>query len=476
MKQAIFSLALIAIWFSSCTPKVPEKAAEPEKPTTVTQKPEDETKLSPCPKFWDAPDQDEAETNYVLYRDNLGRGEWDKAYDYWKKVYAVAPAADGVRNTILADGITFYEYYMSQAAEEAEREKYFQKIFEMYDKINECYPEGGYVQGRKAFDYFYKYPHRTTKEEIFALFKESIAIDGDKTQYFVLNPFTSLLVDLYAEGKVTEEEAKKWELFVRERLAKGLAKCKGEDCEAWKIIEEYVPVRLEAFERIKGFYDCNYYIDKYYQDFLDAPEDCDVVRTVYSRLKFGGCDDNNEKFKELIRIGNTNCAPEPGPAEVAYNCLRDADYQCAIDGFEKAANEETNIDKKAKYTLTIAKIYNAHLKSFSKARQYARKAADIKSNWGEPYILIGRLYASSGPLCGPGRGWDSQVVVWPAIDMWNKAKRIDPSAAAEANKWIGRYSKYMPSVEDGFQRGLKEGGSYRVPCWIQETTKIRYAR
>ena len=90
--------------------------------------------------------------------------------------------------------------------------------------------------------------------------------------------------------------------------------------------------------------------------------------------------------------------------------------------------------------------------------------------------MIGRLYASSGPLCGPGRGWDSQIVVWPAIDMWNKAKRVDPSVAGEANKWIGRYSKFMPTMEDIFQRGLKVGDTYRVPCWIQENTKIRPAK
>ena len=117
-----------------------------------------------------------------------------------------------------------------------------------------------------------------------------------------------------------------------------------------------------------------------------------------------------------------------------------------------------------------------HLKSFSKARDYARIAAKQKPNWGEPYLLIGRLYASSGPLCGPGRGWDSQIVVWPAIDKWKYAKSIDPSAAAEANKWINQYSQYMPNVEDIFIRGLSEGQSFRVPCWIQENTTIRAAK
>ena len=40
---------------------------------------------------------------------------------------------------------------------------------------------------------------------------------------------------------------------------------------------------------------------------------------------------------------------------------------------------------------------------------------------------------------------------------WNKAKRIDPNVATEANRLIGRYSQFMPSKEDIFQRNLKAG-------------------
>lgn len=94
---------------------------------------------------------------------------------------------------------------------------------------------------------------------------------------------------------------------------------------------------------------------------------------------------------------------------------------------------------------------------------------------GAAYMLIGRLYASSGPICGPGTGWDSQIVTWPAIDKWKKAKSVDPSVAAEANKLINRYRKFMPSKEDIFQRGLKVGQSYNIPCWIKEKTVIRAA-
>lgn len=474
LKNAFFFIALLSllIW-TGCTPKTSEATAE-SPVEAPTPKPEEEN-LSPCPKFRDAPVPDDAETNYVLYRDFLRARDYTQAFELWKKVYSVAPAADGQRNTVYADGIFFYERLANGAETDEERNQFIDIIFELYDQINECYPEGGYIDGRKAFDLFYKYPDRATKEEVYALFKKSIDTDGMKTQYFVLNPFTSLLVDLYFDGKVDQAEALKYQSLVRDVLAKGLEECKGEECEKWTIIEGYVPVRLEAFETVKGFYDCDYYKEQYLTEFQDNPTDCDIIRTAYSRLKFGGCLDTDPDLKAIIKSGNENCVEEKALTK-AYDALREARYSEAIELFQQAIDEETDATKKAKYTLLIAKIYHAHLKNFPQARTYARRAASLRGGWGEPYLLIGRLYASSGPLCGPGRGWDSQVVVWAAIDQWNKAKSVDAAAAAEANKWINRYAKYMPTREDIFQRTLQEGNAYYIGCWIQENTTIRAAR
>jgi tetratricopeptide (TPR) repeat protein len=460
----------------ACTPKAGEPLEETQaEETTETQAPEPEEDLSPCPKFQDAPYPDEVETNYVLYRDFLRAGDWEKSFQLWKKVYEVAPAADGRRNTVFADGIRFYEYKISQTRDTSLQSAYVDTIFNIYDSIDRCYPEGGYIQARKAFDLFYKYRNRASKEEIYAMFKAAIDTDGLDVPDFVVNPFSALLVELYDRGVVDQAEAYKYQDLMRRRIEKGLAECEGTGCERWQIIEEYAPVRLEYFETVEGFYGCEYYIDKYYQDFLDNPEDCDVVRTVYSRLKWGGCAEDNEAFAEVRQVGNENCRPEPGPIKVAYDLLRDAKYREAIEAFKGLVEEVEDSDKKAQFALVIAKIYEVHLRNFPQAREYALQAAGYRSNWGEPYMLIGRLYASSGPLCGPGRGWDSQVVTWPAIDMWQKARSIDPSVRVEADKLIARYRQYMPNREDVFLRTLKAGQSFFVGCWIQRSTQIRTA-
>jgi tetratricopeptide (TPR) repeat protein len=471
-KFLIWAAALL-IAAAGCSPKTSEQVAEEKPQTEKPQPPKEEEGLSPCQKFRDAPYPDQVETNYVIYRDFLRAGEWDKAFELWKEVYNVAPAADGRRNTVYADGIRFYEYYYSQTQDTALQSAYVDTIFSIYDEIDRCYPEGGYVKARKAFDLFYKYRERASKEEIYEMFKAAIDEDGLDVPDFVVNPFASLLVTLYDQGKMDQEEAYKYQDLLRRRIEKGLEECSGTGCERWEIIQEYAPVRLEYFETVEGFYPCEYYIDKYYQDFLDNPQDCDVVRTVYSRLQWGQCPKANEKFQEVIRVGKERCRPEAGPADSAYTALRNANYNEAIQAFQQAIGEEDEVEKKADYALLIAKIYEVHLRNFPKAREWALKAAEIRSNWGEPYMLIGRLYASSGPLCGPGRGWDSQVVTWPAIDMWKKAKRVDPNVRAEANKLIAQYSQFMPNREDVFIRNLKAGQSFFVGCWIQRSTTIR---
>jgi len=183
------------------------------------------------------------------------------------------------------------------------------------------------------------------------------------------------------------------------------------------------------------------------------------------------------EYDALRAAYDNNCkvVADAGPSDLreAFNCLEESSYDCAIEKFTAAAEGTDDAERKGRYFLYAAKVFYAHKRNFGQARSFARKAAAANPNSGEPYMLIGTLYASSGPLCGPGTGFDSQIVTWPAIDKWQQAKRIQPDLAGQANKLIGRYTQYMPSKSDIFQRSLKEGDSFTVGCWIQESTRVR---
>lgn len=78
-------------------------------------------------------------------------------------------------------------------------------IFNIYDEIDCCYLEGGYIKGCKVFDFFYKYLGCVIKEEIYVFFKEFIDIDSLDVLDFDVNFMVLLLVDLYDVGKIEKE-------------------------------------------------------------------------------------------------------------------------------------------------------------------------------------------------------------------------------------------------------------------------------
>ena len=102
----------------------------------------------------------------------------------------------------------------------------------------------------------------------------------------------------------------------------------------------------------------------------------------------------------------------------------------------------------------------------------AYKSIELLPQWGKPFILIGDIYAASSSKCGEN-AFEIGMVYSAAIDKFKKAKSVDTSMTHLANKKIASYSKYLPSNEDAFFSGSKDGESYNVGCWINETTRVR---
>ena len=480
--HSAYLLLFIALCLQACTPQAATSTASSPTPSAPATAPRAAKKpvadLSSCPKFTDAANPDDAETNYVIYRSALKAGDMKSAMRTWRQVYATSPAADGRRATVFTDGVAFYNNLIQENP--ANRAAYGDTILQLYQQARECYPGDGYMLAMQGFDSYYTYPGTASNEDVYNLFKESIETDGaEDLQYFVINPMSSLVVEMHREGKIEADEAKDIATALMTRLEKGLRECQGTDCERWRAIENYAPDALTYFETVKGFYDCNYFVDRYFGEFEDDPTDCNAISTVYGRLRYAACTESNAQFARVKQAYEDNCArvatTSSGSTGLrqAYEDLKNGNTDAAIEGFQQAAENTDDNERKGRYLLTVAKIYYRDKRSFSQARAYARQAAAADPTTGEPYMLIGTLYASSGPLCGPGTGFDSQVVTWPAIDMWQRAKSIDSSVAGKANQLINRYSQYMPSKSDIFQRGISEGDSFTVGCWIQETTRVR---
>ncbi len=487
-KHLLVLLTLVTLLAFACSPKTTEKTVKEEpKPTTTTPTKPDEN-LSPCPSWNTAANKDAIIDNYVLCKDEVRAKNYEKAYPLWKAVYDVAPAADGKRNTIYTWGLEIFNDKFKKETDTAKKKQHVDQIMKLYDEMLECYPaDKGYTYGRKGFDLVYNYPNYATDKEKYDLFKKSIDLKGMKTQAFVLNPFTDLLIKQFNSKAIGVGEAKKYANLVSKIVDNGMKTAKGNELEGFKVVNGYSPVRLEEFEATKGFYDCDYYKRKYLYIYEEDKGDCDAMIEAYSILRWGDCSEMDAKLKEINSAYESKCVVVTAPTNTnngggvtppkptGPNCndlLRGGNYNEAIKCLKDKYNSSTNSSNKASYAYSIASILTRQ-KKFSSARDWANKALENRPEWGKAYLLIGNMYASSGASCGPGTGWKSQVVIWPAMDMWQKAKS-DPDSASKAQRQINKYSQYLPTKEDGFMNGgVKDGDSYKVGCWINRTTRAR---
>ena len=473
-----YFLIIILFGIFACTPKTTEKVVDNTKEVTKDVLTNEE-KL--CRTFDQLGSKsEEALTAFVLYKDQVKAENYKEAYPLWQQAFRLAPKADGRKTYHYDDGVKIFTAFYNEAQSMEDKKMWADSVKWLYERRELCYGDGATLAARQGFDMYYNFNEVVDKAYIFNLFKKSSDELGEKIPYYAINPFAKVIVDMMGDKTISKEIASEYAVRISDAIKYGNENC-GDNCEPWEIINSYAPDRLEALEGYADFYNCDYYYNKYYAEFLANKTDCEIIEKVGIRLRRGGCNYEDEPLQTVSAAYKEHCKVEvvnvKGPLAEAYDFYRNGQYDQAIQKFDEYLATETNPEELAKTQLVVSKIYYRDIKNYSKARQYARLAAENKSNWGAPYILIGKLYASSGPICGPGTGWDSQIVTWPAIDKWEYAKKIDSSVSEEANKLINTYKKYMPSIEDVFSRpNVKEGGSFYVGCWIQENTTVRIAK
>ncbi len=466
----------------ACSPRVLENSQESSENTDALI-PDTIQVISDCPGFKDSRRIEQLISDYQIYKDFMSLEKYTQSFDYWKKVYRRAPAGYGNSPEIYIDGILYYTHFYEATSDVEEKEDYAEKIFELYREAIECFPTlEGSLKAQMAAEYYYNYPGRKSDKELSVLFISALNKLKGEVPIFTIIPTLTLLQKGYEKEFVEADTLKKYTGKIHQSL-----KTADQKNPQWKQVIERARAIFKQLEAEKGLLSCMYYKDVYLPVYEVHKKNCDTVEFVYNKLKkWAGCTPD-DKLKEMKAILDGACTEEAvseveepqeqgNAGEKALEALKQGRYKDAIKKFKGYFKTVDNPDKKGDIALLIAKIYYIHLSDFPDARTWALKASEYKHNWGDPYILIGKLYASSGELCGGGSGWDAQVVVWPAIDKWKKAIELDPSVQAEAQALIDKYRQYMPSVAEIFARtSIDVGDLYKVECWIQEKTRVRAA-
>jgi len=458
-------------------------------------------------------EKETAESNYQIYKDHLKEKNYEAAMVAWEKLMAVAPAADGKRISPFWDGIKLLKEANKKETDATKKAANHARIIALHEQCIECLQTKKVVvkgakddaglkakiadqKARQAEDMF-----KTVKSppaEIYAVAKEAVEMGGKDITYKALHPYAASVVALFKAGTVPAEEARKVHDLLneiaddntikQEELAEQYkteekAKKEKRARQVSKLYTKYKIRMNKEFKKVESeIFDCEYFKSIYMSDYEEGKDDVTIVKTVYSRLKKRKCTDEDpfiielkEKYKTLAAAANADAQDsfnKNNPAFVAKQRYDAGDYTIAIEKWEEAIASETDPNKQATYLFRIASTQGRKLKQYAKARTTARKAAKTRPNWGRPFMLIGDLYASSARRCGDD--WNQRMAILAAIDKYSYAKSIDPSVAEEAGKRIGKYNQSRPEKADGFSRGINEGASAKVGCWIGESVKVRF--
>ncbi len=449
--------------------------------------------LPECKTWNDSPQKEEGENQHSIYRPLVRNQDYKRAFPHWEKAFNIAPAADGKRDYHYEDGITIYKHFLETATDDAKKEEYKQKILDLYKGMIACYESRvitvkdcdelcyqaviGRKYGRMAYDMFYTLG--SPYGEILKAIDKSVEFGGRGSEYVVLEPWANIVTYEFQQGNMTADE-------VRQAYDK-IMEIADYNIETDMELGEYYDITKQRSEAVfkpieNDIFDCEYFKEKLKPMYEDDPGSFDVLKYVFNTLRKQGCDDSDEfmakiksEYETLATEYNEDRLKEleeKNPAYAAKKRYDEGKFEEAAEKYKEAIEKETDDKKKAQYYFALASIQFRKMDNYNDARASARKAAELRPDWGRPYMLIGDMYATTSRNCGDA--WNQRLAVVAAIYKYSKAKSVDSEFAKEASSRIAKYLNSRPEKGDAFMRGFKDGSTTKVGCWIGETVTLHF--
>ncbi|MDO6737218.1 lipopolysaccharide assembly protein LapB [Wenyingzhuangia sp. 2_MG-2023] len=224
-------------------------------------------------------------------------------------------------------------------------------------------------------------------------------------------------------------------------------------------------------QKIEEISTCQYLIPLYKQEYEANKNDKLWLHRAINRMYKKDCTEDPLYVTLVGQYQEIDPSPE---ASVLYaGILMDkGEVNKAVSYFEKAIEQETNADKKAKNLYKVADIFRKKGQN-SKAVSYAKKAIAAKPNLGRAYTMIATLYASGANSCGSDE-FEKRMAYVVAEQYALRGGKVDPSIGVYASKLARSYKANQPSKKLVFNNegGYKSGDNYTIKCWINETVQV----
>ncbi len=409
--------------------------------------------------------------NISLYKESYKQWKASKyksdyvkdAIQPWSQILIDCPRSF---KSVYLDGVKIMGWRINNAEDEESRQLMIDTLMMVYDTRIKYFGQEGFVLGRKGVD-LYKY-RPESYEEIYNILDKSIELEGDKTYPDILVFYIRATRKMIEDGKAPEdiifENYEKCSDIIEFNLE--LYKDDGKKLANWKNVKGNIEATFEPYAT------CEALIKIYGKKFNENPDDTELLKKIIRSLDKKKCKDAPLYFDATVKLYDL----EPSPVSaflIGRMLFQKEEYGKAIEYLKEGENLEDEEDKADSY-LILSSAYK-QMNNYPASRANALKAAKFMPDNGQPYIIIGDLYAESAKNCGNNE-LTKKVAYWAAVDKYYKAKRVDEESAEIANSRIATFSAYFPSAETIFFYNLIEGDEYTVECWINEKTKVRAAK
>ncbi len=409
--------------------------------------------------------------NLSLFVEYVKQKSYADAIPAWEICFNECPLAS---TKIYTDGIKIMNYRIKKEKDATKKEELFQQLMGVYDQRIKYFGNSkkygeGYILGRKAVDLLdHKKTEADARVQAQEWFNKSVTERGNNSEGAVLATYMTNTVAMYKSGQTDAEEVVNNYIKVNDILATKITKYQSKP--KYKEMYQTLKDNVEKLFATSGAADCETIEKIFAPQLAENKENLDWLKLVNKLLARANCED----AQLLYDVSESLHTIEPSSSSaygLARMYLKSQDLDKSVEYYNEAITLEEEADQKGTfyYQLGLIKFNQGKL---AEARSNAYKAIELRANWGDPYILIGNLYATSAKNFGKDE-FEHATAYWAAVDQFIKAKSVDASVATKANELIGIYSKHFPGTEEIFFHNLQEGATYKLEGWINTSTKVR---
>jgi tetratricopeptide (TPR) repeat protein len=408
-------------------------------------------------RFGNTPeDSSKCVLNLVMYGDRYKQGNFEEAYPLWRVVSEVCPRA--TVNTF-RNGERIMDYMIQNSKSEEEKMNYLDTAMMMFDRRIEFFGDEANVLGRKG-TFWFRFNNNTEEAGPgYDALEKALVLSGNNPSEAVVATFMHITVAKFNAGLIDNEQVIETYSSLIETIDKSPS-------EALHNIRGTV----ENLFADSGAADCDALENLFTDQVETSPKDIELLNKINDLLTNTRCTESSLYLTVAEKIHEIDPSPRSALSLSAMHNKRGNSDQ-VTKYLEEAIELQEDPVERSNYLLELAFIADQDKKDKLLSRRYALEALKDNPDLGRAHLHIGSLYASERNCFNDP--FKDKTVFWVAVDRFNEAKRVDPSLAGEADRFINLYSDHFPDNETIFFNGLSVGETYRVECWINESTRIR---